>query len=125
MTAPISEAELDALTFKIVREMDCSCPYMAGGPGEGAKLVGPECTRCATVRAIASLRSRCAAMEREGCVWTDDCDGYMETGCGRAVVWEGGEPVKDGLKFCGFCGGKLSHEPLYPAALQSEEGEGG
>lgn len=52
------------------------------------------------------------------CCWTDDGGEAWETGCGNLFVIIDDTPLKNGMKFCCFCG-----KPLTEAPLKTEEEE--
>ena len=65
------------------------------------------------------LRLRASAA-RDACVWSCDNSRYHEswgTACGDEFQFEADGPIKNGMKFCCYCGGMLSE------ALAKMDGE--
>ena len=41
------------------------------------------------------------------CVWDQEEEGWWATDCDNAFVFEDGNPIENGFKFCAYCGKKL------------------
>lgn len=46
--------------------------------------------------------------ERTDCTWVEDIDGNWETGCGSWAVVNNGTPQENDMRFCWYCGKKLT-----------------
>jgi hypothetical protein len=52
--------------------------------------------------------------ESEDCVWQENEDGYWDTECKQSFMLEYDTPVKNGFKFCCYCGSKLIEKHYQP-----------
>jgi len=52
---------------------------------------------------------------KQVCHWTFEPEGYYETECGSANVFNEGGPDENEYRFCPFCGKTLIHNPLEMA----------
>ena len=46
------------------------------------------------------------------CEWTEDEDGYWDTGCGELFQFNDDGPAENRFKFCPYCGGELKAVPI-------------
>lgn len=46
------------------------------------------------------------------CAWREDADGNWHTDCGHIFCFNDDGPIKNGFKFCGYCGSDLKEEPF-------------
>ena len=44
------------------------------------------------------------------CFWAQDIDGYWETSCGEAHIFEEGTPSQNSHDFCPYCGKHLEEQ---------------
>lgn len=49
------------------------------------------------------------------CNWREDVDGNWHTDCGHIFCFNVDGPMKNGFKFCGYCGSDLKEEPYREA----------
>ena len=58
----------------------------------------------------------------ETCAWTlDDYQGCWDTACGESFVFEDDGPLKNGARFCLYCGGALTEVRPEPE-LEDDDG---